>query len=99
MSNINDLLDRLPDLNRGVVLYVVNYLQILALPQNQQETKMGVQNLAIVFGPNFLRNPSEDAGTILESQRFEQNFVVGLIKHLNTNRKAVKPELPPMPSK
>jgi len=47
-------------------------------------TKMTVNNLAMVFAPNFLRCPSDNPQTIFENAKLEQNFVRNLILHLNT---------------
>ena len=44
---------------------------------------MTVNNLAMVFAPNFLRCPSDNPQTIFENAKLEQNFVRNLILHLN----------------
>lgn len=57
---------------------------MIAEPANQPLTKMTVNNLAMVFAPNFLRCPSDNPQTIFENAKLEQNFVRNLILHLNT---------------
>jgi len=79
------VMEDLPDLNRRITIYLINFLQIVALPQHQQVNKMGIVNLAIVFGPSLLRCPSNDPKTILESQKYEQTFMCHLIRSLNTS--------------
>ncbi|KAJ3365040.1 hypothetical protein GGF31_008839 [Allomyces arbusculus] len=70
----------LPPLNRDVAQYMLRYLQVIADPANQKYTKMSVQNLAMVFAPNFLRCPSDDPTEIFESTKREQAFLATLIQ-------------------
>jgi hypothetical protein len=76
------LIDQLPDTHRRVVHYLVKYLQLVARPENQDKTKMTVNNLAMVFAPNFLRCPSDNPGVIFESTKYEQIFVRALLLNL-----------------
>jgi len=78
----------LPILNRRLIIYLINFLQIVALPQNQQQNKMSFANLAIVFGPSLLRCPSSDPRTILEAQKYEQMFMGHLLRNLDTSSSA-----------
>lgn len=77
-----DLIAQLPELHQRVVHYMVKYLQLVAAPENQDKTKMTVNNLAMVFAPNFLRCPSDNPGVIFESTKYEQIFVRALIMNL-----------------
>jgi len=43
---------------------------------------MSINNLAMVFAPNFLRCPTDDPAYILATQREQQTFVRNLILHL-----------------
>jgi len=72
--------EQLPELNRRVAAYVVEFLRALARPENVPLTKMGMPNLAMVFAPNFLRCPSEDLSVIFNSQKHQQTFVRHLIE-------------------
>lgn len=74
------ILKSLPKLNYNVLVMMNNFLQELIKPENQKVTKMGIQNIAIVFGPNFVRCPSSDPGVILRTQQHEQNFMLSLIR-------------------
>ncbi|KAI8925684.1 Rho GTPase activation protein [Entophlyctis helioformis] len=73
------LVNSLPEINRKVVHYMIQFLKIIAEPQNQPFTKMNVSNLAMVFAPNFLRCPSDNPATIFENTKFEQAFLRILI--------------------
>lgn len=81
IEQMNQTIRNLPSINYNVLICMIRYLQILIEPENQQQTKMGIQNIAIVFGPSFVRCPSPDPRIILESQQWEQRFIVTLIKH------------------
>ncbi|KCV70539.1 hypothetical protein H696_02885 [Fonticula alba] len=76
------LLDKVPEMSRRVIEYVIRFLQRVARPENQVHTKMGPANLAMVFAPNFLRCPSSDPMVILEYTKYEQTFVMQLIENL-----------------
>ena len=53
--------------------------QEVAKPENQTLTKMTIQNISLVFAPNFLRCPIDDPFTILQLTKFEQRFMTTLI--------------------
>jgi len=69
----------LPETNRRVVNYMINFLRIIADQRNQPITKMTLANLAMVFAPNFLRCPSDNLTTIFDNTKFEQAFLRILI--------------------
>ena len=79
------MVQRLPDLNRLVLTYLINFLQLFARPETAIVTKMDAANLATVFAPNCLRCPSSDPSTILENTRKEMAFVKNLIVHFDTS--------------
>ena len=82
MDLLAQVIETLPEANYNVLKVTLQYLQQVAEPENQEYTKMGIQNLAIVFGPNFVRCPSSDPKIILESQQWEQKLIVSLITHV-----------------
>lgn len=43
---------------------------------------MNVNNLAMVFAPNFLRCPSESLTTVFENSKYEQAFLRTLINQI-----------------
>uniref|UniRef100_A0A672LXI3 Rho GTPase-activating protein 39-like n=1 Tax=Sinocyclocheilus grahami TaxID=75366 RepID=A0A672LXI3_SINGR len=74
----------LPQLNRLVLCYFINFLQVFAQPVNVSRTKMDVNNLAMVMAPNCLRCQSDDPRIIFENTRKEMSFLRILIVHLDT---------------
>ncbi|TRY54065.1 hypothetical protein DNTS_034494, partial [Danionella cerebrum] len=74
----------LPELNRLVLYYFINFLQVFAQPVNVSRTKMDVNNLAMVMAPNCLRCQSDDPRIIFENTRKEMSFLRILIVHLDT---------------
>ncbi|XP_052396700.1 rho GTPase-activating protein 39 isoform X1 [Carassius gibelio] len=75
----------LPELNRLVLCYFINFLQVFAQPVNVSRTKMDVNNLAMVMAPNCLRCQSDDPRVIFENTRKEMSFLRILIVHLDTS--------------
>lgn len=66
------IINRLPDTNRRIALFIINFLQEFTDPQVIHHTLMNVNNLAMVFAPNFLRCPSESLTTVFENSKYEQ---------------------------
>lgn len=52
--------ERLPNLNKDVVAYLIRLLQSLANDENVVKTKMDDSNLSMVWAPNLLRSPSQE---------------------------------------
>lgn len=69
--------------NRLVCKYVIRVLQIFSQPIYSKITKMTVNNIAMVFGPNFLRCPSDNPQVIFENTKYEQSFLKNLILSSN----------------
>ncbi len=53
------IVQRLPTMNRRVVLFVISFLQLFLEEKIQSVTKMTAPNLALVMAPNLLRCNSE----------------------------------------
>ena len=53
------IVERLPTINRRVVLFVVSFLQLFLEDRVQNATKMTPANLALVMAPNLLRCTSD----------------------------------------
>ncbi|CAL9704313.1 unnamed protein product [Knipowitschia caucasica] len=91
ISNCDDpgaaitVVQSLPELNRLVLCYFINFLQVFAQPSNVSITKMDVNNLAMVMAPNCLRCQSDDPRIIFENTRKEMAFLRMLIVHLDTS--------------
>ena len=58
------LVERLPTINRRVVLFVVSFLQLFLDERIQTVTKMTPANLALVMAPNLLRCSSESMAVV-----------------------------------
>lgn len=52
--------------------------------ENISQTKMGLENIAMVWAPNFLRCPSEDHTLIFQNTRKEMSFLRLLLMFLDT---------------
>jgi len=74
-----ELINTLPEINKRVIIYMIDFLKVVAQPENQEHTKMSVANLAMVFAPNFLRCPSDNPQVIFENTKHEQAFIRILI--------------------
>ncbi|CAO3608897.1 unnamed protein product [Cunninghamella blakesleeana] len=81
-----DIINQLPDVNRRIALFMISFLQEFTSPSIIKVTLMNVNNLAMVFAPNFLRCPSESLTTVFENSKFEQYFLRTLIQELDVSR-------------
>ncbi|KAI8344959.1 hypothetical protein BD560DRAFT_411784 [Blakeslea trispora] len=76
------IINQLPDINRRIALFTISFLQEFTQPEVIQHTLMNVNNLAMVFAPNFLRCPSESLTTVFENSKYEQAFLRTLIDEM-----------------
>ncbi|RIB02959.1 hypothetical protein C2G38_2255281 [Gigaspora rosea] len=79
-----EIVKKLPEINRRVVLFVIDFLQIFTKPNITHVTKMNVNNIAMVFAPNFLRCPSDNLAVIFENTKYEQTYVKTLLLNLRS---------------
>ena len=110
--NALSLVDSLPDLNRQLLIYLVDFLKVYCLvnqtylvyahththththtqqfitPETIEATKMGLDNIAMVWAPNFLRCPSDDHTLIFQNTRKEMAFLRVLLRLLDTSSSA-----------
>lgn len=77
-----EIVDKLPELNRNVLKYLVKFLQVIGNPNFQLKTKMTVSNLSLVFAPNLLRCPSENPIKFLADSRKQANFLKLLVNYM-----------------
>ncbi|RUS26185.1 hypothetical protein BC938DRAFT_471108 [Jimgerdemannia flammicorona] len=80
------IVNKLPEVNRRVALYIIAFLQIFTDPESTAATRMNVHNLAMVFAPNFLRCPHENLTVVFENSKYEQAFVRTLIDNTAVDR-------------
>jgi len=76
------ILTSIPEINRAVTEYLAIFLYDFA--KAESVTKMGVDNLAMVFAPAFLR--SQDPQTMLLNTYNEGAFVYNLILSCSASR-------------
>ncbi|XP_046888259.1 rho GTPase-activating protein 22 [Hypomesus transpacificus] len=84
----------LPLANYNLLKYICKFLD--EVQSHASENKMGVQNLATVFGPNILRPKMEDPVAIMEGTSLVQHLMTILIrdqKRLYSGRDQEGPEL------
>lgn len=79
------IVQRLPNLNKLVLCYLVRFLQIFSRAEVVQVTKMDASNLAMVMAPNCLRCMSQDPRVIFDNARKEMSFMRTLIQSLDTS--------------
>ncbi|KAF7375938.1 Rho gtpase-activating protein 39 isoform 2 [Mycena sanguinolenta] len=72
------IVERLPTINRRVVLFVVSFLQLFLEDKVQNVTKMTPANLALVMAPNLLRCNSDSMSVVFTNAQYEQIFVYNL---------------------
>lgn len=85
VNNAISLVHSLPEINKKVLFYIINFLQKFTSSESSEHTRMGLDNIAMVWAPNFLRCPSDDHVMIFENTRKEMAFVRLLLKFLNPN--------------
>ncbi|TFY56119.1 hypothetical protein EVG20_g9052 [Dentipellis fragilis] len=76
------IVERLPTINRRVVLFVVSFLQLFLDEKVLVATKMTSANLALVMAPNLLRCSSDSMAVVFTNAQYEQTFVHNLLLHL-----------------
>jgi len=76
-----EIINSLPEINKNVITYMIRFLKVIAKPENIKHTKMTIENLAMVFAPNFLRCPNENPHIIFENSKYEQAFIRILISN------------------
>uniref|UniRef100_A0A8C1F5M2 Rho GTPase activating protein 22 n=2 Tax=Cyprinus carpio TaxID=7962 RepID=A0A8C1F5M2_CYPCA len=80
IQELEKLVTTLPAANYNLLKYICKFLD--EVQSHSSENKMGVQNLATVFGPNILRPNMEDPVAIMEGTSLVQHLMTLLIsKH------------------
>ncbi|XP_051959152.1 rho GTPase-activating protein 22-like [Xyrauchen texanus] len=80
IQELGKLVKTLPAANFNLLKYICKFLD--EVQSHSNENKMGVQNLATVFGPNILRPKMEDPVAIMEGTSLVQHLMTLLIsKH------------------
>ena len=78
LSEIGDLIKRMPIPHRETLRTISSHL--LKVVEQSSENRMTVQNVALVFGPNIMRNnPINDAFTGFNPHIMTQNMLVEFV--------------------
>ncbi|KAK1881492.1 Rho GTPase-activating protein 22 [Dissostichus eleginoides] len=85
----------LPLPNYNLLTYICKFLD--EVQSHCGENKMGVQNLATVFGPNILRPKMEDPLTIMEGTSMVQHLMTILLREHNRFYSGRDPEVLTVP--
>ncbi|ORX68573.1 RhoGAP-domain-containing protein [Linderina pennispora] len=75
-----EILSALPEESYCVVDFLLRFLKHLLDPEIEKLTKMDSSNLALVFGPSFLRNPVSDLKDVFANSSAEQTFLLTLLE-------------------
>ncbi|CAG8448616.1 3793_t:CDS:10 [Acaulospora colombiana] len=88
IHSLKRIIQQLPEINRRVIIFVIRFLQIFSTPFVINETKMNVDNLSMVFAPNFLRCPTDSLMTVFNNAKHEQSVVRTLLTSFRPNDEA-----------
>eukprot|EP01083_Nonionella_stella_P063707 165550_1 len=84
-ESLEVFLSQLPEVNRETLKYLVRFLKDLMHQDNVPKTRMGLENVAIVFAPTILKCPHTDAKLLLANSRHEKDFTIELLNNLETD--------------
>ncbi|EKE39525.1 hypothetical protein ENUP19_0284G0070 [Entamoeba nuttalli] len=80
VSKIQPLLDCLPPINKAMTIFIINFLQRIS--SYEEKTKMGIDNLAMVFSACMLINDNIDPFSALTKTNVAKSCIAALIRHL-----------------
>jgi len=78
LEDVKAFAQNLPEINLNVLKHISKMASEIAALSSVN--KMTFSNLAIVFAPGMLRNPSEDPAEMLENSKFETSFTNFLLQ-------------------
>eukprot|EP01113_Clastostelium_recurvatum_P017276 TRINITY_DN2021_c0_g1_i5.p1 TRINITY_DN2021_c0_g1~~TRINITY_DN2021_c0_g1_i5.p1 ORF type:complete len:1300 (+),score=397.66 TRINITY_DN2021_c0_g1_i5:103-4002(+) len=93
-----DILEQVPSLNRKIIMFLLQFLQIFIDPEKVEKSRMNADNLAMVFAPSFVRCPSTDLGLVISLVHKEKDFVRLLIENYQTYGTPSTPSTPTTPT-
>eukprot|EP01133_Synstelium_polycarpum_P012870 gene12870-15115_t len=73
------IVQKLSPLSQRVLNYLIHFIQIFIRYEFVAHSKMGTNNMAMIFAPTILRNPSDDPSVLLGNVNHEKAFVENLI--------------------
>merc|ERR1719361_3337621 len=81
-ESLEVFLSQLPEVNRETIKYLVRFLQELIKEEHVPETRMNLENVAIVFAPTMMKCPHSDMKVLMANSQFEKKFIIALIGEL-----------------
>ena len=81
------IVERLPTINRRVVLFVISFLQLFLEERVQCVTKMTPANLALVMAPNLLRCSSDSMSVVFTNAQYV------VLLYISTTRVLISPQI------
>ena len=89
--------EKFPAVNKEIFYFMLRWLRILAKEEYSSKTMMGIDNLAMVFAPSFLRCPK--TAIMMFNAAKEKEVVETLLKHtcFSPDEKRTPPPLPGPP--
>lgn len=72
---------KLPEVHYKVVVELIRLLRLLGKPESVTKTKMGFQNLALVFAPAFLQpHQSPNSNVMIFNSERERDFIANALE-------------------
>eukprot|EP01127_Copromyxa_protea_P004111 TRINITY_DN1394_c0_g1_i1.p1 TRINITY_DN1394_c0_g1~~TRINITY_DN1394_c0_g1_i1.p1 ORF type:complete len:233 (+),score=18.84 TRINITY_DN1394_c0_g1_i1:164-862(+) len=82
VASLKVLVDQLPLLHKNILQKLFHLLSVIA--SNSDKTSMNVMNLAIVWSPNILKNPTDSLEAALRDTPLTNQVVTSLIQNYST---------------
>jgi len=74
------------EIHYRVLLYLIEFLRVFLIPENNQRNLMTARNLAICFAPVLFRCPHNDSATVLANSRSEVQCTETMLLHFQLDR-------------
>jgi len=79
LTQIKEIVNSLPHAHQAAVKYLFRFLN--EVTQHSEQNRMSPSNLAIVFGPNILRSPSETIASVMADAPLVNLVTQEMIEH------------------
>ncbi len=81
-ASLKAIYDRLEPVNQSVLRELALMAKAISSPEYHAVNRMTMENVAIVFAPSMLRNPSEDPLELLQNTKFETRFTAAFFTYI-----------------